>query len=105
MSSQPTRSSMNWYDGVTPDDLPGDLGLVAQECGVETAIRMAEALGGMKIYILKPESVLMPLKKAFIRTHREVPIRDLVLLTRLSETTVRDILREADDDRRQGGLF
>lgn len=103
--TEPVTARPAWHDMVQADDLPGDLQLVAQECGTDVAVALAEALGGMKIYIPQADKIFRPHKKAFIRANRAVPVSRLVILTGLSESTVRDLLREIDRDDRQGRIF
>ncbi len=57
---------MSWFDGMTPEDLPGDLQLVARECGMDVAFKLAEKLGGIHIYIRPLKSLLVKKKKEFV---------------------------------------
>ena len=93
-----------WAEGITVDNFTGDLHLVAQECGVETALVLAEKIGGMYVYVKKSDELLMPIKKSYIRKNREKGIRALIIETRLCETTIRNILREIEADDKQGKL-
>lgn len=45
-----------WLDDLKPEDMPtSDLKLVAETCGVETAIQLLEHMPGISIYIPKLE--------------------------------------------------
>lgn len=45
-----------WLLDLKPNDMPNnDLKLVAENCGVETAIKLLEHMPGISIYIPKPE--------------------------------------------------
>jgi hypothetical protein len=78
----------SWREKVRPDDLPGDLALVAQELGTETAIRLAERFGGVHLYIVQAGSVLYAAKARWVLDHPEIPPRDAALATGLSERQV-----------------
>ncbi len=100
---------MNWYDGMTADDLPGDLRLVARECGVNIAIALAEKLGGINIYIRPLKSLESVRKKEFIAKHFDgTNHKELAIATGYCEQQIYRILEEATQpkkDDRQDPLF
>ncbi|MDD3149916.1 MAG: Mor transcription activator family protein [Candidatus Gastranaerophilales bacterium] len=55
-----------WLKDIKPDDMPTDnLRLIADACGVETAVNLIENLAGISVYI--PGSALTHLKTNYIK--------------------------------------
>lgn len=95
-----------WTKDLTPDDFPGDLRLVAQECGVTVALLLAERMRGTQLYITSADRILMPRKEAFVLDHMgDMSVKELALATGLSERQVYNILERKREDDRQEGLF
>jgi len=103
---KPMTRNTDWHEGLSPDDLPGDLQIIAQECGMDVAVSLAEKLGGMKLYIPQPNVVTLERKKQFIReNYTTLSVREFILATGLSEATVRAIIKKAEQDARQTSLL
>jgi len=95
-----------WAIDLIPEDLPGDLRLVATHCGVDVALSLADKMGGVHLYITKAENALMPRKKKYVVEHfTGNNHRDLALATGLSEREVYKILAATQEDKRQEALF
>lgn len=94
-----------WTKGIKVQDLPKDLQLVAQECGIDVALKLVQQLGGVQLYICKMDALLFNAKRRYVfdkfsgANHTE-----LALATGMTERWVYDILAE-DRDARQTGLF
>ena len=58
-----------WTEGLEPDDFTGDLNAIAHECGVETALMLAEKFPSMSLYIPKLETVFVAKKEAYVIEH------------------------------------
>lgn len=87
---------MNWFEILKPEELPGDLQLVARECGLDVALKLAEKLGGINIYVSPLKSVLKKRKKEFIRENfNGANCKELAVLTGYSEMQVYRILKNA----------
>ncbi len=85
---------MGWLETIKPEDLPGDLQLVASECGVDLAINLAEKMGGSKIYVNPLESVLAAKKKEFVlKNFTGDNVKQLAVATRYTEQSIYRILR------------
>ena len=60
---------MNWMEDLKPEDLPGDLKIVAQGCGMDVALSLAEKMGGVQIYIRPVEKLVSRKKEEYVRKH------------------------------------
>ncbi len=95
-----------WFDGMKPEDLPGDMAMVAGLCGIETAILLAEKLPSQPIYILRMDSILEKKRKEYVlanfnsKNHKE-----LALAVGVSLRTIYRWLDEKKEDDRQNPLF
>ncbi len=93
---------MNWFDGMKPEELPGDLQLVARECGMEVALKLAERMGGVGIYVRPLDSLISSKKKEFVRRHFDgANHKELAITVHWSERYIYEILAEKKDDRQQ----
>ena len=102
--------STPWHDGLAPDDLPGDLHLVATECGMDVAVALAEKMGGVQIYITRADGLVSDKKKEYIianfngRNHKE-----LAIATGWSERYIYVIIEEHRTEKKeaakQGEMF
>jgi len=92
-----------WYEGIKPEDLPGDLSDIANTLGMDVAVRVAESFGGGHLYIPQAVSVMSKAKKRFIVENRHLKPRELGRLTGYSERQVYRILEEVKDS--QAALF
>lgn len=96
---------MKWLDGLKPEDLPGDLQLVAHECGLDVAIKLAEKMGGVGIYIRPVDSLIAKKKEEYIKKHfNGANHKELAIATGLSERWVYEILNR-ERENRQPKLF
>ena len=98
---------MKWLEGLKPEDLPGDLQLVANECGIDIAIRLAEKMGSVSIYIRPIDSLIAAKKEDYIvKKFNGINHKELAIATGYSERWVYEILdRRATAKRRQPSLF
>ncbi len=55
-----------WVDMLKPEELPGDLQLVAEACGMDVAIRLAENLNSMQLYISSIDRLISKKKQEYI---------------------------------------
>ncbi len=93
---------MNWFDGMDPEDLQGDLQLVARECGMEVALSLAEKLGSIHIYVRPLDALISARKKEFIRKNfTGANHKELAIAVGWSERYIYEILAEKKDDRQQ----
>lgn len=96
---------MKWLEGLKPDDLPGDLQLVAQQCGMEVAIKLAEKMGSVGIYIRPIDSLIAKKKEEYIKRHfNGINHKELALQTGISERWVYEILNREQNEK-QTKLF
>lgn len=95
-----------WIAELKPEELPGDLQLVAQECGIDVAIRLAEKMGGVSIYIRPIDSLLAQKKEAYIIKHfNGSNHKELAIATRYSERWVYEVLSRDKQTLKQKDLF
>lgn len=88
-----------WIKELKPDDLPGDLQLVAQECGMEVAITLAEKLGSIAIYIRPIDRLMSKQKAKYIKEHfNGNNHKELAIATGYSERWVYEILTGENRD-------
>ena len=52
---------------VTPEDLEGDIGLVAEQCGIDVAVNLVMKVGGTQLSV--PKYALKRAAIRYIRTH------------------------------------
>lgn len=97
---------MEWTKELKAEDLPGDLQLVAQECGIEVAVRLSEKMGSVSIYI-RPIGALIARKKEeyIVRHFNGSNHKELAIATGYSERWVYEILDREKTRFKQSGLF
>jgi hypothetical protein len=79
---------------VTPEDLGGDIGLVAEQCGVDVAVQLVQRMGGTQISV--PKYALKAAAIRYIRDHYDgTNAKLLVLATGMTERFVYDALATA----------
>lgn len=97
---------MEWIKELKPEDLPGDLHLVAQECGIEVAIRLAEKMGSISIYIRPIDSLISQKKEEYIKKHfNGSNHKELAIATGYSERWIYEILNRDKKTLKQTHLF
>ena len=97
---------MEWIKELKPDDLPGDLQLVAQECGMDVAIRLAEKMGSISIYIRPIDSLIAQKKEEYIKKHfNGSNHKELAIATGYSERWVYEVLNRDKKTLKQTNLF
>ena len=79
---------------VHPEDLEGDIGLVAEQCGLEVAVSLVRAMGGTQLSVPK-----FAFKRAAVRYIRDrydgTNAKLLALATCMSERFVYDAVANA----------
>lgn len=94
-----------WINCITLEDLPEAYQEVARVIGIENAIKLSEALGGLSFYFPKID--------AFVQKRRDEEIRkefngcnhrDLARKYQLSEIWIRQIVQNNKDHRQQSLL-
>lgn len=79
---------------VTPEDLEGDIGLVAEQCGIDVAVRLVLRVGGTQLSV--PKYALKRAAIRFIRAHYDgTNAKILALATGMTERFVYDALANA----------
>lgn len=97
--------ALEWTKDIKADELPGDLQLVAQQCGVDVAIKLAEKMGSITVYIRPIGGLVVAKKEAYIRKHfNGGNHKELAIATGYSERWVYKILEGKKEDQ-QIGLF
>lgn len=91
---------------LTVDDLPSELRIVAEEIGLDAAVKLARLWGGFNVYLPKLDRVLIPVRDRTIRRLRAegVSVKELARQFGLTDTTVYSIVN-AGPDARQEALF
>jgi Mor family transcriptional regulator len=80
-------------DRITLEDLPESYRDVAGAVGIESAIRLSDAIGGVNYYFPKAERMLREKRNEIIRAEFDgANHRALVKKYRLSETQIREIV-------------
>ncbi|MBE3574559.1 MAG: DNA-binding protein [Firmicutes bacterium] len=88
------------------EDLPASYQPVAEAVGVEAAIRLSMALGGVPVYLPKLERLLQSIRDRRIVTEFDgANYRELARRYNLSQTRVREIIHSDRAQRQQGRLF
>jgi len=96
---------MEWTKDIKADELPGDLQLVAQQCGVDVAIKLAEKMGSITVYIRPIDGLVVAKKEAYIKKHfNGSNHKELAIATGYSDRWVYKILEGKKEDK-QIGLF
>ena len=85
-----------WTDDIMPADLPGELLPIAEEIGVEAALKLSEKFGGGAVYLPQASSVIASAKQRFILDNPKMQIKDLRMATGYSDRQIIRIRGEAD---------
>lgn len=98
--------ALEWTKELKADDLPGDLQLVAQECGIEVALILAEKLPSISIYVRPINGLVAAKKEAYIRKHfNGGNHKELALAVGCSDRWIYKLLEGKKEEDRQIGLF
>lgn len=90
------------------DDLPEVYRVIAEECGVDTVIKIAKQFGGGMVYFPKYETLIIPARnRAIINDFDGYNTKYLSKKYKLAENTIREIIRESgiDDNENQYMLW
>ena len=89
MSAKPDISREDFLGTVQPEDLGGDMGLVASQCGLDVAVRLVQAMGGTQLSV--PKYALKRAAVRFIRAQYDgTNAKSLALATGMTERFVYD---------------
>jgi Mor family transcriptional regulator len=90
---------------IKAEDMPnGDMQLVAEHCGIETAMVLMEHLPAINLYI--PSGWWKAIVERYIqKNHRRVDVKHLALECHVSETFVYNVIRRAREEANQTSLF
>lgn len=85
------------YRDVTAEDMPNeDMRLVADLCGIETAMSLLHNLDGISIYI--PKSGLNTIKQRWIRKNcSKYSVKEMAVMLRVTERFVYKTLESRND--------
>lgn len=95
-------SREDFLKNIKPSDLSGDLREIAEECGTDLALTLADKFGSMQLYIKPIEKALIEKQKQYIKlnftgnNHRE-----LARAVRCSQRWIYDVIREADQKKKE----
>lgn len=94
MDKKPTITREAFVATVTPEDLGGDIGLVAEQCGVDVAVQLVQRMGGTQLSI--PKYALKRAAIRYIRAHYDgANAKLLVLATGMTERFVYEAVATA----------
>ena len=97
---------MKYIDLLKVEDLPGFYQMVIETIGLEATIKLASKCKGRPIYLMDPNRLLLPAKKAYIRKNFTGGNHyQLAFDTDLSLAEVYKVLADAREKRKQGNLF
>jgi hypothetical protein len=101
-----------WLDYIKAEQLPEDYQLIVGAIGLENAIKLAQALPSIPVYLASPDKLFKPAKVLYILhryTHAspENPFnhRRMALETGLSIREVYDIVATRKEESKQQALF
>ncbi|MDH3976437.1 MAG: hypothetical protein OEV42_19405 [Deltaproteobacteria bacterium] len=91
---------------VKPEDLNEDLRLVAEQCGLDVAIRLADKMPSMGIYV-RPIKGMGEIKERFVSKYFTGSNRkEIALVLGVSDRWVYEIYKKARQEKKnQPGLF
>ena len=79
---------------VTPEDLEGDIGLVAEQCGIDVAVNLVMKVGGTQLSV--PKYALKRAAIRYIRAHYDgTNAKKLAMATGMTERFVYDAVATA----------
>ncbi|WP_428562338.1 MAG: Mor transcription activator family protein [Solidesulfovibrio sp. DCME] len=97
MNSTPTPAELgrdDFLNTVTPDDLEGDIALVAEQCGIDVAVILVMKVGGTQLSV--PRYALKRAAVRYIRAHYDgTNAKILALATGMTERFVYDAVASA----------
>ncbi|MDQ7799539.1 MAG: Mor transcription activator family protein [Candidatus Edwardsbacteria bacterium] len=87
------------------EDMPnGDMKMVAEYCGVDTAVQLMSQMGGLTIYI--PTGIYKAKVEQYVRRNwRKIETKRLALACNVSEKYVYNLIRRAKEDEAQLKIF
>jgi len=84
-------SREDFWATITPEDLDGDVGLVAEECGMDVAVQLVAAMGGTKLSV--PKSAFKRAAVRYIRArYNGTNAKILAMATGMTERFVYDVV-------------
>ncbi len=93
---------MKWLNSLKPDDFPGDMQLVAKLCGVEVAVKLAEKMGSVRLYVIPIKRILaQKVERHIIENFRGNNHKELAIETGVSESYVYGVLMRKKVGRKQ----
>lgn len=95
----------DWRDHIKTEDLPGDLGVIAEELGLDAALKLAARFGGGQLYIPQASSAVLAAKHLFIAANPLMTIKTLRMSTGLSDQTIIRIRSKQKIEDSQSSLF
>ena len=100
------KQKIKWAEGLTADDLPGDLALVANECGLDVALALAEKMPSVPVYIRPISGLIRKKKEAYIIKHfTGSNHKQLALDTGYSERWIYEVLSRRREERSKQPLL
>ncbi|MDA8155583.1 MAG: hypothetical protein M0Z52_03885 [Actinomycetota bacterium] len=95
-----------WFEGMKAEDLPGDMAMIAEMCGMEVAILLSEKLPKQAVYIRPMDSVLEKKRKEYVLANfKGNNHAELALVVGVAKRTIYRWLDEKKEDDRQNSLF
>ena len=101
-----------WQNYISVEQLPEDYQLIVQAIGLDNAIKLAQALPSIYIYLSSPDKLFKPAKIKYVleryaNASPEVPFnhRRIALETGLSVREIYDIIAERKELSKQQTLF
>lgn len=94
--SKPTkeRDREDFLATITPEDLEGDIGLIAEQCGVRVAVMLVQRVGGTQLSV--PKYAFKRAAVRYIRAHYDgTNAKALALATGMTERFVYDVVANA----------
>jgi Mor family transcriptional regulator len=90
---------------ISLDDMPnGDMRMVAENCGIQTALLLMRELPALNIYI--PSGWHKTIVERYIQKHhRKIDVKHLALSCGVSETFVYNVIRRTKEEAKQTRLF
>jgi Mor family transcriptional regulator len=100
------RTIDQYKDEITIEDLPETYRLIAEKCGLNTALEIAYLFGGVNIYFPKPEQIIQDIRdKRIVKEFDGENYNQLAKKYNLSTSWVREIINRARAADRQTNIF
>lgn len=104
MTTRAELSREDFLGTVTPEDLTGDIGLVAEQCGLDVAVRLATHMGGTQLWL--PKYAFKRAAIRYVRAHYDgTNAKVLALAIGTTERFVFDVVSDAPVKKDQYQLF